>query len=440
MKGRFHPILWISACLGAALLLVGLLVEGPAAAYLGLKKIITAQDLLITDYVALAGPGAAMVNAGLVTLLCILVIHAAKECCNGFTIVELSLMMGFSLFGKNVLNIWPILAGTWLFSKYSGHPFSRYVGVAMLATALSPLVSYLWFGSAYASPFLGIASGLAIGFLMPLLSAYTFQVQNGMNLYNVGFACGLLAMMFVPILTAVGDKPETVLLWYPGENIWVIVALLLLCAALLLTGTMWGGPRPAGVWSAWRRLLRTTGRAPSDYLRMFGAGPVLINMGINGLIGLAYILAIDGALNGPTIGGILTLMGFAAYGKHARNIIPLMAGVTLGALGLHQTLGAPALQLAGLFVTTLAPISGQFGWGAGILAGLLHSVVVLQTGGPVAGLNLYNNGFSGGLIAMVLYPILMAMLRRRKPELQIRDYYEAFEHDDPEPVADEGTS
>ena len=91
----------------------------------------------------------------------------------------------------------------------------------------------------------------------------------------------------------------------------------------------------------------------------------------------------------------------------------------------------PALQLAGLFGTTLAPVAGHFGPVCGILAGFIHSALVLQTGGPVAGLNLYNNGFSGGLIAIVLYPTLTAIIRHRRPKLRDADYYDLFEADQP---------
>ena len=56
---------------------------------------------------------------------------------------------------------------------------------------------------------------------------------------------------------------------------------------------------------------------------------------------------------------------------------------------------------------------------------------MLQTGGPVAGLNLYNNGFSGGLIAIVLYPTITAIVRRRRPTLQEEDYYDLFEKSEP---------
>ena len=57
--------------------------------------------------------------------------------------------------------------------------------------------------------------------------------------------------------------------------------------------------------------------------------------------------------------------------------------------------------------------------------------MVLQSGLAVAGMNLYNNGFSGGLIAIVLYPILTALVRRRKPTLQDEDFYDLLEGDEP---------
>ena len=108
-----------------------------------------------------------------------------------------------------------------------------------------------------------------------------------------------------------------------------------------------------------------------------------------------------------------------------------MFGIWLGAYGMHYEPNYPALQLAGLFGTTLAPVSGHFGAVFGVLAGFIHSALVLQTGGPVAGLNLYNNGFSGGLIAIVLYPTLTAIVRRRNPKLRDGDYYDLFEEDQP---------
>ena len=431
MQNRYEKIFPGTIITALLLMILGVALDDPANILPGLYKIITMQDLLITDYVYIAGVGATLVNSGLVTIISILLIKLSGDPFNGFTLVEMGLMAGFSMFGKNIVNIWPIILGTWLYAKYQKEPFAKYASVALLATSLSPLVSYMALGSTHASLPLGLLTGILVGFILPSLSAYTYKIQNGMNLYNMGFACGLLAMMIVPVLTAFGDKPDSVLYWAEGYNNTFAIILLVLCAGSILTGFFGTGTPPWAVWAGYRRLLSTTGRAPSDYLRMFGAGPVLVNMGVNGLLGTLYIFLVGGNLNGPTLGGIFTIMGFSAFGKHAFNIIPVMFGVFLGAYGMHYAPNHPSLQLAGLFGTTLAPIAGHFGWLAGILAGFIHSALVLQTGGPVAGLNLYNNGFSGGLIAIVLYPTITAIVRHRRPKLRDEDYYDLFEESAP---------
>lgn len=431
MHNRYDKLFPATLALSLGLALLGLLLDDPRNILPGLGRIILMQDLLITDYVYIAGPGAAMVNAAIVTAITAFLIKGTHNHFNGFSQVEVGLMAGFSLFGKNFVNIWPIIFGTWLYARYQKEPFSKHVSVALLATSLAPLVSYMGLGSIHGSIPLGIFSGVAVGFLLPALGAYTYKIQNGMNLYNMGFACGLLAMMIVPILTAFGDHPDSALYWARGYNLPFGLAIGGLCLVLIGLGFTATGTPAWAVWAGYRRLLRTTGRSPSDYLRMFGPGPVLVNTGVNGIVGILYVLIVGGDLNGPTLGGIFTIMGFSAFGKHLRNIIPVMIGVSLGAYGVHQTPDYPALQLAGLFGTTLAPIAGYFGWPYGILAGFIHSALVLQTGDPVAGLNLYNNGFSGGLIAIVLYPVITAIARHRRPLIQDEEYYDQFFEDTP---------
>lgn len=414
------------------LMILGLVLEdNPASIPIGLYKIVTMQDLLITDYINIAGPGAAFFNASIVTIISICIIRWSGDPYNGHTIVAIGLMSGFSLFGKNFLNIWPIILGTGLYARYQRESFGKYASTALLATSLSPLVSYMALGSVHASLPLGIIVGMVIGFVLPSLASYTYKIQNGLNLYNMGFACGILAMMIVPMLTAIGDSPDSVLFWSEGYNAEFALTLVVFCGVLITGGFFVTGMPHWAVWAGYRRLLTTTGRSPSDYLRMFGPGPVLVNIGVNGIVGILYILIIGGDLNGPTIGGILTIMGFSATGKHLFNIVPVMTGVAIGSLAMHYTPDYPSLQLAGLFGTTLAPIAGHFGPLYGLLAGFIHSALVLQTGGPVAGLNLYNNGFSGGLIAIVLYPTITAIVRHRRPQLRDEDYYDLFEESQP---------
>ena len=238
------------------LMLIGLSMGHPEQLLSGLWKIVTMQDLLITDYIHIAGPAAAFVNAGLVTIISILIIKLAKDPFNGFTIVEMGLMAGFSLFGKNVFNIWPIILGTWLYARYQKEPFSKYASVALLATALAPLVSYMALGSVHASLPLGAFTGVLVGFLLPSLSAYTYKIQNGMNLYNMGFACGLFAMMVVPILTAFGDKPDSVLYWSTGLNFELSLACGALCVVFILIGTFGCGDPTWAVRAGYRDVYR----------------------------------------------------------------------------------------------------------------------------------------------------------------------------------------
>lgn len=414
------------------LLLVGLLFGDIPSIPAGLWTILVTEDTLITDYIQIGGIGAAFVNAALVTAASVRLLARSDETPNGYTLVAVGLMAGFSLFGKNIVNIWPILAGAWLYAKLQREPFGKYVSVALLSTSLAPVVSFVALGGQPGSLPAGIALGVAIGFVLPPLSAYTFRVQNGMNLYNVGFACGLTAMLLVPVMTSFGARPQTALHWSQGNNAVFAPVLAALCILLVLAG-LFLCARPAwAAWAGYRRLLQTTGRAPSDYLRMFGPAPVLINTGLNGLLSTLCILLTGGDLNGPTLGGIFTIMGFSAFGKHVRNILPIMGGVLLGGALMEHGVNAPALQLAVLFGTTLAPLSGYFGWPLGVAAGFLHASVVLHAGSPVAGLNLYNNGFSGGLIAIALFPILTAILRRHKPVLQDEDYFDLFTQDAPQ--------
>ena len=140
---------------------------------------------------------------------------------------------------------------------------------------------------------------------------------------------------------------------------------------------------------------------------------ILFNMGINGMVATAFLVLVGGDLNGPTIGGIMTIVGFSATGKHFRNILPVMGGVCLAGMTKHWELTDPSATLALLFSTTLAPIAGEFGVMAGLIAGFLHSSVALNVGIVYGGMNLYNNGFAGGLVAIFMVPVVQSYRSRK---------------------------
>ena len=86
------------------------------------------------------------------------------------------------------------------------------------------------------------------------------------------------------------------------------------------------------MFTHYRALLASPGVAGTDYLMAFGPYTTLFSMAVNGLFATAFVLLVGGELNGPTIGSIMTVVGFGTTGKHLRNIAPIMMGVFLASL------------------------------------------------------------------------------------------------------------
>jgi len=132
-----------------------------------------------------------------------------------------------------------------------------------------------------------------------------------------------------------------------------------------------------------------------------------------GLISLIFVLLIGGVINGPVIAGIFTIVGFSAFGKHLKNCIPVILGVLITALFLGRDISSTSVIITVLFSTTLCPIAGVYGAKIGFIAGILHFLLATNVGIIHGGVNLYNNGFAGGLVAGFLLPILDAFIKGR---------------------------
>ena len=97
---------------------VGLIIQPFDSIVTGIYEIIWEPDFLITDYIAVGGMGAAFVNAGMMALISIYFVYSLGMEMDGHTITSCCLMFGFSLFGKNLMNIWAIFLGVFLYAKY----------------------------------------------------------------------------------------------------------------------------------------------------------------------------------------------------------------------------------------------------------------------------------------------------------------------------------
>lgn len=394
--------------------LLGVVSAPPSEVFSGLKTIVLSSDILITDYLELAGVSATLLNVGLVMTVTAILMYVNKMPIKSGNIVTVGLMSGFAFFGKNIFNMWFILLGTYLFCALRKEPMSKYLLQSFWASSLGPLISSTFFyhGNITVSNIIvSVSVGLVIGFVTPVLTSYTQRLQHGLNLYNGGFATGLMAIMLTPILKAFGYEFNTVSIWatqYSASFASVIVTV-----GIYLIGV--GRVIDKNAFKNYRNILKRSGNPADDFLELDGLGAVLVNMGVNVIVATLVLLIIGGDVNGPTVGGILTIAGFSVKGKHVRNILPVMGGIILS--GLLRGEGAvitPAAQLALLFGTTLAPVSGTYGPLAGVAAGFIHSCVVLYAGAGYSGVNLYNNGFAGGLTAIVMHSLLSEFFKPRE--------------------------
>ena len=385
--------------------------DTPVGIARGIWRLILHPDALITDYSAVGGFGATFFNAGLIMAISTAILKLSRVMFCGPTIACVFLMSGFSMFGKNIANIWPIIFGVYLFSRFQRESFSKYVYIALYGTALSPMITEvaLQFGNYWQKLLAVMLCGIIIGFMLPPLATYCLRVHQGYNLYNVGFAAGLVGTLLVSIMKSFGYEVDNSLSW-TYENNWIVVAYILTLSFVLMAMGWFGVEDKKSI----KRIYRHSGRLVADFVLMDGLPVTLFNMGSLGIVATLYILITGGTINGATMGGILTIIGFGAFGKHLRDVIPVVGGVYLGSLVKVWNINDPSVQLAALFGTSLAPISGQFGWPYGLLVGFIHSSMALNTGILHAGLNLYNNGFSAGILALIIVPIIETFKKHRE--------------------------
>lgn len=378
----------------------------------GLAKIVVSPDTLISDYIELGNMGAAFVNSGLLLLICTFMLFSMKLRLTGANLAGLFIIAGFGLFGKNILNVWFPILGVRLYAMYNKERFSHYIVAALFSTALAPVVSEIAF-SQLGSPALaipiGMASAVLLGFFLAPVGSALVNVHQGLCLYNMGFSAGLIATVLISTLKSYGFKPQAKMLWSTGNNEVLAAFLIPMFLACIVYGFFINGKSFKG----YTDLVKLPGRLITDFLLMTSKGVTLINMGLMGILSTVYIILIGGDLNGPTVGAILTIFGFSAFGKHPLNTFPLVLGIVLASFTKIFAVNDPSIQLAALFSTALAPIAGEFGIFWGLVAGALHSSLVQYVGVLHGGLNLYNNGFSAGLVAAVLAPIIEAFRKER---------------------------
>jgi len=398
----------------AYFILFAFIVDTPYEIFRGLIAIVLSYDILITDYVAVGGVGATLVNAAIVNLVILTYTAHKVPKANGPLIMSFLLFAGFAFFGKNIVNVWPIFFGGYLYAKFRKDPPEKYIVVTVLATALGPTVTQMaMLDHIPVIPRFIIAGafGALVGFVMPPISQNIMNVHQGFNLYNVGFTAGILAILtriFVVVIG--GDAILPVFIWSTEYKLTLSIFMGILFVFFIVVGLWCGENHKENL----KGLFKCAGQAPCDYYADYG-DTVYINLGLLGLSTTALMLLINSDMNGAVMGSIFTVVAFGAIGKHMRNVWPVMIGCLLAGGFMHIWTGThPSSSIAVLLVTCLAPIPGRYGWKWGVIAGMLHLNIAMHVVTFSGGFNLYNNGLAGGFVVMFLLPLIRAFYDRQE--------------------------
>ena len=401
-----EKLYWIIGFSLLILLVGGLSLQGTDGLISGLFTIMYSPARLVTDYIEVGGPGAAMLNGVLVGFMGLLLIKFSTVRLSGPTVAAVFTLTGFGFFGKTPINILPIILGVYLTCRLLKQPFTTYSVIALFGTALGPALSYLYLEAGLVGIYkvvVPVVSGLVIGIILPPIAIYMLKFHQGYSLYNLGMTCGFIGIFIAAFLRTAGFKITGLLLWNKSHSKEFGVILLLFSLYFLLLGAFLSGKK---AWTGFRDVQKQKGRLPSDFIAAVSMEAVLLNIGALGLLCCLYIYGVGGDFNGPTLGGALTVMGFGAFGKTIRNCLPVIFGVYVASTVFGLSPAAPGAILAALFCTTLAPLAGEFGIAIGVCAGFIHLAMVHQTSAWHGGMDLYNNGFAGGLTATLIVALL----------------------------------
>ncbi len=404
-----------------------------------LFHIFTMPCPLVTDYFLVGSLPSAFLNAGLCGTFFTLIMYFSRLEADSSTLAGYILVIAHCFYGLNLLNMLPPVIGIIIYCAVRKQSFKDNFTIAMFSTAFGPFVSEFLFRYTLGESFshdevhvtilgviLALAACVALGFIIPALLPAARRLHKGYNLYNAGVAFGFIGFFLNALMYNIAgvDKPDGIThvneaySAYSNSYTAFISIYLVLAFSLLIIAGLWLNGWKFG---SYKQLLKESGHE-TDLLKNHSSGTVMINIGIYGIMIFIYMLTVteltDGAgYTGATLGVTFAAITFAAVGQHPGNVWPILAGYgILFALvgGIHcltgsdlpWTLSTQCFINGVAFATGLCPISGKFGKKAGILAGITAAIISSSTSALHGGYVLYNGGFTAGLAAIVLVPII----------------------------------
>lgn len=400
-KSFYLPILAL------IMIILAFIFNTPKEIFVGYKNILLSSSILTTDYIAIGTLGGALVNAASILILNLVILRLLNLRMSGLIYAALYMILGFSFFGKNILNSLPIYIGIYLYAFLNKIPVKNLVISLLFSSGISPLVSYLIFGfdlAYYISIPLGIGAGIVAGLMVPAISSHTIKFHQGYNLFNVGFSLGIISLAFNGVLRAFNLRASEISILSNDHTLFLYLFVAILALVLLIAGIILNPKSFKMIPDLYKR----SGRLVSDYIRDYGVSIVMINQASLLTFEILICLIFKIELNGAIFGTILAVSGFAGAGLHLKNTSFVMLGAILMCLITKTNITSTSIIIGILFSAGVAPIAGRYGIVAGIIAGMLHIAILPLCRSFQGGYDLYNNGFCAGFVACILIAIIEA--------------------------------
>ena len=396
----------------------------------GLWQILIQPSKLTTSYFAVGGYAATFLNMGLVGIICTALFVGLKATASNASTLAVILTVGFGSWGINILNVWPTIAGVLLYCIVKREKLAANVNAMLYSTGIAPLITDLMIRYPHAEPIgfnlpgigLAILIGLVIGFFLPAGLANSPKVHKGFDLYSAALPIGMTAFFLNAALfkTLGVELPAGA----PTSQLQVASPLI----ANTFCGILFGlcivfafilGCKPRDYW----RLL-TDPALVTNFTSTYGNAVFLMNVGCFGLFILGYYNLIGATFNGVTFGIVFCMLSTCNSGSHPGNVWPIMAGYALASLacGWLATLAggtftfqlnAQAICVGLCYANGLSPISDKYGWKYGLVAAVMHYLLVTSVPTLHGGYCLYNGGFTAALICIILVPELERFIKTK---------------------------
>ena len=396
----------------------------------GLWEILTNPSKVSTNYFAVGGYAATFLNMALVGAICLGLYCLPGAVANNGSNLAFILTLGFCSWGINIVNIWPTFLGVVIYCLVKKEKISANVNAMLFSTGIAPLITdlmlrypgqdviaFTWYGT-----LLAVAVGVAIGFFLPAGLAYSPKVHKGFDLYSAALPIGMMAFFLQAILykTLGVTMPAA-----PAADTLKVASQLtvnIFCGAVFgicIVVAFLMGCKPKDYWN----LLKDPDLV-TNFSSTYGNATFLMNVGVYGLFILAYYNAIGATFNGITFGIIFCMLACCNSGSHPGNVWPIMASYVVSSFGFGLlakltggnfagAINAQAIVVGLCYANGLSPIADKYGWHFGILAGVMHYVLVTSVPALHGGYCLYNGGFTAALICIIMVPQLEKFSRTK---------------------------